>query len=540
MKNVILVIIVFLFASGMLADGAKYLIITHDNFYDAIQPLAQWKHKKGIPTKVVRLSEIGALPESIARIKNYIVNAYNTWNPRPEYVLLVGSPDYIRSYQNAFDDYYADMAGNYLMELSVGRFSVSNPSQCSVVVAKTLGYEQTPFLADTTWFKKGMAIIREQINPPIDSLYWNSARYCAELMRGTGFVHIDTFSRNQGDSARHIEQAITDGRTYVVYQGIGIVTWWVPFSVDTARINNGFKLPVVISACSPTVNLYDTSPYLGENLQRAGNLQNPKGSIGFWGTTQSGENYEISRVTAAKGFFRSVFLDGVYNLGDAAKRAKFILDSIHPPYYNTTRYREWNLLGDPELNLWTAVPKPLTVTYDSIIHPTPTNITITVTSNGTPIPNALICLMKDTTIYEYGYSDSNGTRVFSISPQDTCSISITVTARNCHPFEGIISVLSTGVEEIASHSLAMTLGAKVYPNPVKALSVIRYMLPTEGKVLLQLYDISGRLVKTLVDENKNPGNYELTLNTKNLSAGVYFLSLETEEKRIIERLIIIK
>ncbi|MEO0084075.1 MAG: C25 family cysteine peptidase, partial [candidate division WOR-3 bacterium] len=59
--------------------GAKYLIITHDNFYEAILPLAQWKHKKGVPTKVVKLSDLNATPESIARIKNYIVNAYNTW-----------------------------------------------------------------------------------------------------------------------------------------------------------------------------------------------------------------------------------------------------------------------------------------------------------------------------------------------------------------------------------------------------------------------------------------------------------------------------
>ena len=40
--------------------GAKYLIITHDNFYNDIKALADWKHKKGMRTKVVTLSQIGS------------------------------------------------------------------------------------------------------------------------------------------------------------------------------------------------------------------------------------------------------------------------------------------------------------------------------------------------------------------------------------------------------------------------------------------------------------------------------------------------
>ena len=49
--------------------GAKYLVITHDNFYDAILPFAQWKHKKGMVTKVVKLSETGS---DSSQIRNYI------------------------------------------------------------------------------------------------------------------------------------------------------------------------------------------------------------------------------------------------------------------------------------------------------------------------------------------------------------------------------------------------------------------------------------------------------------------------------------
>jgi hypothetical protein len=517
MKKVILVIIALLCVSEIFAEGAKYLIITHDNFYDAIQPLAQWKHKKGIPTKVVRLSEIGAAPESIARIKNYIVNAYNTWNPRPEYILLIGSPNYIRCYQGG-DDYYGDMSGNYLMELSVGRFSITNPSQCSVVVAKTLGYERIPFLDDTSWFKKGTAIVRESNDPTIDSLYWNSTRYCAELMRSTGFVHIDTFSASRGDSARHIEQAITDGRTYVVYQGLGIVNWWAPLSIDTARINNGFKLPVIVSASDITINLFTAEGYLGENLIRAGSFINPKGAVGYFGTTvaASGPGLEVQRVTVGRGFFRTIFLDRVYKLGDVTKRAKYILDSIQLPYYTATRYREWNLLGDPELNLWTAVPKPLTVIYDSIIHPTPCSVTVSVMSNGFPFPNALVCLMKDTTIYEYGNTNSNGVKVFPISPQDTGTISITVTACNRHPFEGTIRILPEGIEERSTLDATGNM-LEVYPNPAKVFFTLRLPQST-GREQIKIYDITGKVVKEARSER-----HETRISLDGIKNGVYFV-----------------
>ncbi|MCX7785405.1 MAG: T9SS type A sorting domain-containing protein [candidate division WOR-3 bacterium] len=80
----------------------------------------------------------------------------------------------------------------------------------------------------------------------------------------------------------------------------------------------------------------------------------------------------------------------------------------------------------------------------------------------------------------------------------------------------------------------------IFPNPCRTQTTIRYSLTAPTKVSLQLYDISGRLVKTLVDEEKKPGNYSLTLNTKTLCSGVYFLSLEADNKRIIERLVVIK
>ncbi|MEO0275777.1 MAG: C25 family cysteine peptidase [candidate division WOR-3 bacterium] len=88
--------IMFIFIPSFLlfaqVNGAKYLIIVADDFYNAVLPLAKWKHKKGIPTKVIKVSQIGNYPHEI---KSYIDSAYSNWEVKPEYVLLVGAVEHL-------------------------------------------------------------------------------------------------------------------------------------------------------------------------------------------------------------------------------------------------------------------------------------------------------------------------------------------------------------------------------------------------------------------------------------------------------------
>jgi hypothetical protein len=81
----------------------------------------------------------------------------------------------------------------------------------------------------------------------------------------------------------------------------------------------------------------------------------------------------------------------------------------------------------------------------------------------------------------------------------------------------------------------------VSPNPFTKLTTIRYTVPVAGKVSLKLYNATGRLVETLVNEYQSTGSYTLNINNmkSNISKGIYFLKLETtsdtkETKLIIE------
>ena len=67
-----------------------------------------------------------------------------------------------------------------------------------------------------------------------------------------------------------------------------------------------------------------------------------------------------------------------------------------------------------------------------------------------------------------------------------------------------------------------------YPNPFNPSTKISYSLPTKSKVKLQIFNILGQLVATLVDKTKSAGFYQLEWNAGNLASGVYLYRINAE------------
>ena len=60
-----------------------------------------------------------------------------------------------------------------------------------------------------------------------------------------------------------------------------------------------------------------------------------------------------------------------------------------------------------------------------------------------------------------------------------------------------------------------------YPNPFNPTTTINYQLPEKNHVSLRIYDILGNLVTTLVDQEMEPGYYNVSWNAISLASGVY-------------------
>jgi hypothetical protein len=66
-----------------------------------------------------------------------------------------------------------------------------------------------------------------------------------------------------------------------------------------------------------------------------------------------------------------------------------------------------------------------------------------------------------------------------------------------------------------------------YPNPFNPSTTISYQLPTDGLVTLKVYDVLGKEVTTLVNEQKQAGNHSVKFNAVNLTSGTYIYKIST-------------
>ena len=65
-----------------------------------------------------------------------------------------------------------------------------------------------------------------------------------------------------------------------------------------------------------------------------------------------------------------------------------------------------------------------------------------------------------------------------------------------------------------------------YPNPFNPSTTIKYSLPVESQVRINIYNALGEVIEELVSKVQGSGNYEVTWNAQDYSSGIYYYSFE--------------
>ncbi|MDD5362646.1 MAG: T9SS type A sorting domain-containing protein [Ignavibacteria bacterium] len=78
-----------------------------------------------------------------------------------------------------------------------------------------------------------------------------------------------------------------------------------------------------------------------------------------------------------------------------------------------------------------------------------------------------------------------------------------------------------------------------YPNPFNPVTSIKFDLPKNSNISLKIYDISGKEVKSLLNEYKNAGSYSVNFDAGYLSSGVYFYRLTSDNKQLASKKMIL-
>jgi len=109
--------------------------------------------------------------------------------------------------------------------------------------------------------------------------------------------------------------------------------------------------------------------------------------------------------------------------------------------------------------------------------------------------------------------------------------------------DGFINI-ENDVSNVSSEIVPL-ISLQNYPNPFNPATTISYYVKQEAEVNISIYNIKGQKVKTLINETKNAGSYNLEWNGvddagKKVSSGVYFYRLKTGDLEKVRKMILLK
>ena len=95
-------------------------------------------------------------------------------------------------------------------------------------------------------------------------------------------------------------------------------------------------------------------------------------------------------------------------------------------------------------------------------------------------------------------------------------------------FWSFVGPIVTHVEKIESESFPKEFRLEQnYPNPFNPTTTIIFMLPKSSDVTIKIFDLTGREITTLVNEEMQPGEYQIVFEAQDFPSGVYFYRIKT-------------
>ncbi len=445
----------------------SYLIIAGDAFVTQMADFVAWKRDRGIETVLVPLSDIGAMP-SDQDIKDYIQDAYDTWENPPDYVLLVGDtwgpwgflpPWYTYSSTsslNVTDHPYEELEGaDYFPELLIGRMTVDTATEVIVASLKVLSYERDCDAANDDWYEKGLMVAGNYGGAHVTSPRQTTLRV-REMLFDHGYAEVDTIFWTPvppNPPADAIPNAINAGVGIINYRGWGNAQGWAypEFLVDDVyALSNGKMLPVMTSVVCGTGNFdsFGVDPAFCEAWIRAGTPVDLKGGPACVAPSDYDTHTKWNNAVDA-GIYRGILTEGYEHLGQAMLCGKmevlnnFPLHAAPGDSFGVEFYFDiYNIVGDPELSLRTRRPSTLVVSHEATIPHGENYVRVRVEDGGGEVvPGAEVCVRREGEFQEVRRLEGGQTIVVPVDASIPGAVNVTVWAEDFKPYTGTVNVV---------------------------------------------------------------------------------------------------
>jgi peptidase C25-like protein len=343
-------------------QGADFIIITHRNFRNSVEPLAQLRRNEGMSVAVVDTEDVydefsyGA--HDSRAIRDFLEWTQTHWLRVPRFVLLVGDGSFDpRNYlgnngetdlvpahlvdtallETVSDDWLVDFDNDGVGEMALGRLPVRTAVEADTMISKIVNYSP----ANTT---QTALMVADRMDAKTNFNFEAASDELGSLLPATIGVQ-KIYRSDNAPSVVHdqIVNGINQGPLLVNFMGHGSVEVWTGEPIlstsDAALFNNGSRLPVFLMMTC--LNGYYQNPAresLAESLIRS----DAGGAVAVWassGMTEPAPQFDMSTV-----LYPQVFGSQSLTLGEAIRKAKLGNADIDVR-------RTWILFGDPTMRV---------------------------------------------------------------------------------------------------------------------------------------------------------------------------------------------
>lgn len=536
-------------------EAGCMVVVAADVYLAAVQPLVDWKNQRGLNTTLVPLSQIGT---TATQLKAYVQNCFNTDGLC--YLLLVGDATQIPYFMNgggASDPMQTLLAGtDSYPDAFVGRLSAETVAQVDTQVQRIVEYERNPDSA-AIWYSKGIAIASNEgdgIGDDGEADWQHAQNYRAELLGFTYTTINELYDGNHpsggglggggsdqpgNPTATNVSSLLNSGRGLVHYTGHGSTYDWVTTGFGVSNINaltNDNMLPFVVSVGCVNGQFAGTTCF-AEAWMRATHLGEPTGAIACyastvnqqWATPMEAQDEMIALLCAEeKWTFGGTCFNGSCSMID------------HYGSNGITEFKNWTIFGDPSLQMRTATPTALAATHNATLDPE------TGVFEVTTEPGATAAISDTFALLGSAVANVSGLAAISFDSEVVGAldqVTLTVTGFNRIPTVETIEVQAgaTSAPEIAR---GIHVGQNE-PNPFERSTDISLVLDRESAAKVEIFDVTGRKIRTLDGGVLAAGTHRLVWDGTNESgtpaaAGTYFYRLPSSKDGESRRMVLLR
>ncbi len=526
-------------SSPVSIDDDVYICVVPPENLASVTPLLAMVNSLGHHVNIIELDE----GTNSYMIRSAIKEVYQEGITR--FVLIAARHQQLESkdYGYCFGDfYYGLMSSDELPDLAVGRYP-GNYSQIENQTAKTMSYISYQGISGQPSLPASVVLAAHEEDYP--------GKYTAnsEAVRTWDYeladIVFETVYPPEGGTPQDVSDAIYEGVGIVNYRGHGSSSSWQWSggwnAGDIYGLANTHFPPVFNVCCNNGEHIWVQNCLCESWLDGPG--------VGTSGTLGSSE----ASLTTVNNFMQRVLFWEIFDEGNtcagetiSATQAEIIQTMGANGLHNAKMYH-W--FGDPSMDIPNSdsAGAPFALNFDvpAALNAGQNTLYLTVTSGGSPVEGVVVTVtdgignhsLHTESFYQQQVTNSSGEVWLNFTALEDKSLYYGARLHNYASVTGTIEVVTTGIEGDEFFAAGLY---PITPNPVRGTAGITFSIPETGHVNVSIMDIAGRVISTVQDGLLSAGAGVLNYDTAELTPGVYFVVMQTEDVTFTRRMAIVR